>query len=281
MPGAGQPGALPPSGAPPQGSSPFVVDVDCPLEAGPRTGSVSGRILDADKMTPVEGASLKVADMGGKEIAVAVGAGGTFKGDALPAGPVTLKAEAPDYVLRQQTVDIKPQQDVQVDLTMRKRASSGDVEVAANEIKIKKQIHFETNSAKINPDSTALVEEIADVINRTTRIKRVEIQGHTDNTGGKDHNKTLSQQRANTVREALIALGVDGGRVVAVGYGQEKPLSPNATPQGRERNRRVQFMIVDQDKAGGATGAAKTTAKKNGGGGATTAKPKPKAALPF
>jgi outer membrane protein OmpA-like peptidoglycan-associated protein len=267
-----------PATTPPGAPSPFV-DVDCPLEAMPRTGSITGRVLDADRMVPIAGASLKVVDVLGKETNVAVDPTGAFKSDGLPVGTIMLKAEASDYVLRQQNVDVKARDNVQADVLMHKRTKTGDVEIAGNEIKIKRQIHFESNSAKINPDSTSLIEEIADVINHTTRIKRVEIQGHTDNTGGKEHNKTLSDQRANAVREALIALGVEPGRVTAVGFGQERPISPNATPQGRERNRRVQFMIVDQDKGAGAkSGGAKPAPARGGGGGAPA---KPKAALPF
>ena len=91
--------------------------------------------------------------------------------------------------------------------------------------------------------------EIADVLIRNPRIKRVEIQGHTDNTGTPEHNKQLSEQRADSVRLWLTQHGVTGDRLVARGFGQEKPLVPNVTAQNRSRNRRVQFQIVEQDPA--------------------------------
>src|SRR5262249_19790527 len=142
-------------------------------------------------------------------------------------------------------------EDSKVELKMNKRPKKGDVEIAGNEIKIKRQVHFETDSAKISLDSTGLLEEIADTMVRNACLKQVEIQGHTDNTGTADHNKVLSDQRANAVREWMLSHNVDPGRLVAVGYGQERPISPNITPAGKERNRRVQFMIKDQDKACG------------------------------
>ena len=168
---------------------------------------------------------------------------------------------------------------------MHKRPKKGDVEIAGNEIKIKKQIHFETDSAKISLDSTGLLEEIADTMTRNACLKQVEIQGHTDNTGPKEHNKMLSNQRANSVREWLLGHGIEPGRLLAQGYGQERPISPNVTPAGKERNRRVQFMIKDQDKgcggkAGGAT-AKGDKADKPAGDTKPAGEKKPKPALPF
>ena len=168
--------------------------------------------------------------------------------EGLQPGTVTIKADADGYMLHVQTVDVRAREDSKTDVTLFKRPKKGDVEIAGNEIKIKRQIHFETDSAKISLDSTSLLEEIADTMIRNPCLKQIEIQGHTDNTGAKEHNKVLSDQRANAVREWLLAHSIEPGRLVAQGYGQERPISPNVTPAGKERNRRVQFMIKDQDK---------------------------------
>ena len=77
-------------------------------------------------------------------------------------------------------------------------------------------------------------------------IRRVEIQGHTDNRGPAARNRTLSQQRADAVRTWLIEHGVDAGRLEARGYGPDNPLVPNITPANRARNRRVQFVIQER-----------------------------------
>lgn len=86
---------------------------------------------------------------------------------------------------------------------------------------------------------------MADTIVRTPSIKKLEIQGHTDNTGTKDRNAVLSQQRADSVRTFLISSGVEAGRLVAKGYGQDRPLAPNITAPNRAKNRRVQFIILE------------------------------------
>jgi outer membrane protein OmpA-like peptidoglycan-associated protein len=76
----------------------------------------------------------------------------------------------------------------------------------------------------------------------------VEIQGHTDSNGDDSHNQGLSEDRANAVRNWLIAHGVSSDRLEAKGYGEQHPLVPNVTEGNRQKNRRVQFIIVDQEK---------------------------------
>ncbi|ELR70395.1 outer membrane protein [Fulvivirga imtechensis AK7] len=73
----------------------------------------------------------------------------------------------------------------------------------------------------------------------------IEISGHTDNIGGKYYNKTLSQRRANAVKDYLVQKGIDSRRIKAVGYGEERPLASNDDEkEGRELNRRVEFKVI-------------------------------------
>jgi outer membrane protein OmpA-like peptidoglycan-associated protein len=245
--GAGQPNA-PAGTAATSSTGPLFFDVDCPLEAAPRGGTIKGTAVDAETNGPVNGLSVRIVDTEGKEVAIATDPSGAFHVDAVQPGVVTLKADADGYMLHVQTVDVRPREESHVTMQMNKRPKKSDVEIAGNEIKIKRQIHFEIDSAVISLDSTSLLEEIADALNRNPCLRQVEIQGHTDNSGSKEHNKVLSDQRANSVREWLLAHGVEPGRLTAQGYGQDRPISPNITPAGKERNRRVQFMIKDQDK---------------------------------
>jgi outer membrane protein OmpA-like peptidoglycan-associated protein len=120
------------------------------------------------------------------------------------------------------------------------------VTVRAREIVIRRQVNFATDSAEILPDSIPLLTEIADVLLRNPDIRRVEIQGHTDNRGGREHNMDLSQRRADAVRDWLISAGVESSRLEARGYGDSEPRVPNLTAANRARNRRVQFMITER-----------------------------------
>jgi outer membrane protein OmpA-like peptidoglycan-associated protein len=87
------------------------------------------------------------------------------------------------------------------------------------------------------------MEEIADVIMRNPQLTSIEIQGHTDDRGGREHNQDLSQRRADSVRAWLVQHGVEAIRLQAMGYGQTRPLVPNITSANRARNRRVQFVV--------------------------------------
>ena len=117
------------------------------------------------------------------------------------------------------------------------------------EITIKEQVQFALDSAVILPESFGLLTEVADTLIRHSEIRRVEVQGHTDNSGAPEHNKVLSEQRAEAVRAWLVQHGVPSDKLVARGYGQERPIAPNVTAGNRARNRRVQFIITERDGA--------------------------------
>ncbi|MGK4003106.1 carboxypeptidase regulatory-like domain-containing protein [Sorangium sp. So ce1036] len=239
----GVPGAAP---GPVQPQGPTFVDVDCSLEALPKTGNVVGTVKDAESGDAVAGATIRLVDEAGREQTATSDASGAFRFAELPAGAVTLKVEAQGYMNHVNQAEVRTNEDTRAALTVNKRPKVSLVKVQGNEIKISKQIHFETDSAKILGDSNALMEEIADVLQRNPNIRKVEIQGHTDNTGGREHNQTLSEARANSVRAWLVRAGVDGARLVAKGYGQDRPIAPNVTPANKAKNRRVQFIILEK-----------------------------------
>ena len=103
-------------------------------------------------------------------------------------------------------------------------------------------IEFESGKALIKKKSFPLLDQIAQTFIENADY-RIEIQGHTDNTGKAEVNKKLSQQRADAVMKYLISKGVAQERLTAVGYGQEMPVADNSTKEGRQKNRRVEFKI--------------------------------------
>lgn len=121
------------------------------------------------------------------------------------------------------------------------------VVVTRTKIEIKEKIFFEYNKAVIQPLSFELLNEVALVINDHPHIQRIRIEGHTDSDGSDSYNQKLSQKRAEAVREFLANAGVDGARLEAVGYGEDTPIDTNKTTEGKAKNRRVEFTILQQE----------------------------------
>jgi outer membrane protein OmpA-like peptidoglycan-associated protein len=103
-------------------------------------------------------------------------------------------------------------------------------------------IYFDTDSDRLKPESAAVIKQAANALEKNPNLK-LEIDGDTDSTGNPQHNKELSQKRAEAVRSVLIAqFGVDASRLTAAGFGADKPIASNDTPEGRAQNRRVEFV---------------------------------------
>lgn len=106
-------------------------------------------------------------------------------------------------------------------------------------------VNFRINSAELRDTAEEILDEdTATLLNNPDVM--IEVAGHTDSTGQASYNMDLSQRRANTVRDYLIANGVDADRIVAKGYGQEQPIADNGTAEGRTLNRRVELRITDR-----------------------------------
>jgi outer membrane protein OmpA-like peptidoglycan-associated protein len=100
-------------------------------------------------------------------------------------------------------------------------------------------VQFDTAKATIRSDSYARLNRVAEYLTHKPQT-RIEISGHTDNKGNPKTNKALSLQRAQACRDYLIAKGIDGSRIQAVGYGDERPIAPNDSEDGRQKNRRIE-----------------------------------------
>jgi len=105
-----------------------------------------------------------------------------------------------------------------------------------------RDVQFEHNSATLTNSSYKILGQISTILNSYPEYK-IEISGHTDNTGTAEINKKLSEQRARACRDYLISKGLAWSRVASRGYGQSKPIATNETQQGRATNRRVEFKL--------------------------------------
>ncbi len=113
-------------------------------------------------------------------------------------------------------------------------------------IVISDKIQFELNKADVKSVSFPLLDEVVTVMKANGQIELVQVEGHTDTTGAADYNTKLSQQRAEAVMKYIASKGIPGSRLTAKGFGPDKPIAANDTPDGQEMNRRVEFNIVKQ-----------------------------------
>ena len=100
-------------------------------------------------------------------------------------------------------------------------------------------VNFDTAKATIRPESFPRLDTVVEFMAHK-KTARVEISGHTDNVGNAKSNKTLSEQRAQACRNYIVSKGIDKKRLDAVGFGDERPIAPNDTDEGRQRNRRIE-----------------------------------------
>ena len=119
------------------------------------------------------------------------------------------------------------------------------VVVTKNKIIVTEPVYFATGKDTILKQSYAILDEVTRVLEENPQLKLVRVEGHTDDRGNDDLNQKLSQRRANSVRTYLINKGIDRDRLEAVGYGETRPIAENETAEGRAKNRRVEFIIVD------------------------------------
>jgi len=115
------------------------------------------------------------------------------------------------------------------------------------QITILEKIYFETDSAIILPRSFALLDAVAATLNASPQITLVEIQGHADERGSDEYNIKLTRARAASVMNALIERGVLSSRLRSAGYGERCPVDPKSNASAWEKNRRVEFKIIETD----------------------------------
>lgn len=105
---------------------------------------------------------------------------------------------------------------------------------------------FALNKADLQPGGVRIVDRLAQFMQQYPK-RNVMIEGYTDSTGAADYNQQLSERRATSVRDALVADGINPQRIVTKGFGEQYPVATNSTAAGRQQNRRVEIVISDDN----------------------------------
>jgi outer membrane protein OmpA-like peptidoglycan-associated protein len=219
-----------------------VVEIPAPE---PIRGRVRGRVvLRADNRdAPLPGALVSYVER--DETTQITGDDGTFVSYAFEPGVVrmSLRAEGASPGLCEATID-EEGNDVEVLCVLERNL----VQVEDEQVVILEQIQFAFDSDEILEESFGLMRQISNALRDNPQIRRVEIQGHTDDQGNYDYNAQLSQRRAESVQRWLVENGIDAGRLRARGYGESTPLVRDTTEEARARNRRVEFRIQERSE---------------------------------
>jgi outer membrane protein OmpA-like peptidoglycan-associated protein len=138
------------------------------------------------------------------------------------------------------------------------RAQAADVEKALAELKAEKtergmvltlgDVLFATGEATLSPGAMMTIEKLTEFMEKYPN-RGVVIEGHTDNVGTAEYNMALSSRRAYAVKKALVEKGIAADRIATIGYGETYPKASNDSAAGRQQNRRVEVVILDEGVA--------------------------------
>ncbi len=227
-----------------EGKGKDIFSFDMPIEIQPPSVSwLKGRVLDAKTKKPIY-SSLMLIDLQNKDTISQI------KSDrkngnylvCLPAGRDYLfSAKADDYLFYSdhfEMLDQKKKTDPQIlDINLSRIEKGREI--------VLRNVFFELDSWEILAKSEIELEYLLDLLLKN-KVWKIEIGGHTDNSGSEDHNISLSNRRAKAVCDYLIASGIDKDRLQFKGYGASQPIAKNDTEKGRSVNRRTEFKILEK-----------------------------------
>ncbi|MBN2493430.1 MAG: OmpA family protein [Deltaproteobacteria bacterium] len=122
--------------------------------------------------------------------------------------------------------------------------------IQGDRIQLPEPVRFKAGTAELLPESLWVLDSAAATIETHAEIRKLEIGVHSDARGSAVFNKRRTQDKADRIRSYLIAKGVPADRLVAVGFGEERPIATNQTAEGRAKNRRVELSITERRPAG-------------------------------
>ncbi len=200
---------------------------------------VQGTVFDAvtlDKLV----AKVELTDLSdGKVIANLESHGGIFFIVLKSNRNYMLTVDQTNYLFYSANFALKEHSNLEpykIDVPLRK-PEAGGADVTLN------NVFFDVDKFELKPESKFELDKLVFLLKKFPFMK-IEIGGHTDNTGDKAKNKILSQNRAKSVKDYLVQAGIDGTRLNAVGYGDSKPIAENKTEAGRAKNRRTVFKVL-------------------------------------
>ncbi len=163
-------------------------------------------------------------------------------------GVVTVGGRVPTEEVRagviERFVELFPGFEIVDELEVRPHETREELQRGLDQFVASRVVEFEFDSDALTPRGRETIAEVAQTL-RAMPGARIEISGHTDSSGDDDFNMELSLRRADAVRDYLVELGLSAGRFETDGFGETRPIADNETEEGRQRNRRTEFRVLD------------------------------------
>ena len=203
------------------------------------TGTIRGTAVDRESGEPLAGVLVSASNTS----QATTGADGSFVLEGVPAGLAVVSGSHPDYQGDSEAADLVAGESADVVLKLARAADNSDSLAA----QLDEQghvdlygIYFDTDKATLKDESTATLEQVLALLQQRPRL-RLAVAGHTDAEGSDEHNRGLSERRAQAVVAWLVEHDIDAARLQAEGHGESRPVAGNDSAEGRALNRRVEI----------------------------------------
>jgi len=204
-------------------------------------GNIRGKVLIKDTDTPIPGAKVFTSD----NVAVQTNSNGEFEMKDIPTGFEVLGAAANGYVDGAGTADIGQGDDnpeVIIYLQKGKTAKFNDKQLNVGESITLNTILFDQGKADIKNESKPELDKLVAFLTANPGAE-IELSGHTSSEGERNYNRSLSYKRVKACKDYIVAKGVAEDRIIAIGFGPDRPAAPNDTEANRAKNRRVEMRL--------------------------------------
>jgi len=206
-------------------------------------GDLQGRVLDKETSEPVKNATVFLAD----QSSVKTDEEGKFLFTRIPTGYELVSASAKGYIDGGTGADIgEGSENPEVIIYLEKGGNSAQYNnktIRAGESITLNNILFDQGKADLRPESKTELDKIVAFLNANPTAE-IELSGHTSSEGEAQMNRSLSYKRVNACKAYIVSKGIDEGRILAVGFGPDKPVAPNDNESNRAKNRRVEMRVL-------------------------------------
>ncbi|MEO8185461.1 MAG: OmpA family protein [Deltaproteobacteria bacterium] len=222
-------------------AAPGVTPITCELEPTPKVSNINGRVTDNASGEAIGNASVRITDVLGRELELQVDEVGAFRFENVPPGVTTITLQAPGYLKSVTRIGVEPLQELDQRLALAPIPTRPGVRIGSKQLELSSPLSFSEGSPKLSREAMISVQELAPFIEAHPEIGRIEIQSHTADAS--PSGMTLSNDRANALRDALVLHGVAPARLTARGYGGGEPLVPADSEAARRKNERITFKL--------------------------------------